>query len=1086
MPRLAYSLVTLARPLQDGLVLAEALCFPEVSRAAASALRARRALALSTVTLASETPVHARHMRVPPAVLETVSFPVVLPAPKESLQWKEPLALTLHAVLYRAAGLEIAAVPGLGIEVLAPTREELLKQLPLDALAALRRAGAAEQLSELAALPLGSELVTDRVKLFVDVPSPRDVARGATQARDSGAVLAEVADDLCDTRLPEAWQVEPLVRQLAELLGGRNAQSVLLVGPPGVGKTALVHELVRDRARHGFADTRFWATSGSRLVAGMSGFGMWQERCNRVCAEARKQGAILHLGALAELMEVGKGKYIQQGVAGFLRPYIARGELRCVVECTPEQLAAIERRDPHLLGAFARLEVPQPSPADCDVILRKAAAGRNVTQAALDTLSRLHRRHATYSAWPGRPLRFLRNLLADHPDAPPAAADVVRAFSRETGLPRDMLDEHSPLDLAAVRAFLGSRVIGQDHALELVTDLLATIKAGLSRPRRPLASLLFVGPTGVGKTETAKALAEYLFSDRKRVARLDMSEYASPGAVQRLIGGPHGEGLLVARMREEPFSVLLLDEFEKAHPLFFDLLLQILGEARLTDSLGRLADFTNCVVIMTSNLGAESFMAGRIGFGETAPDALEHFTGALRRFVRPELLNRMDRVVPFLPLPPDAVRRVLHKELELVHARPGLRDDGTAVTLTPEAEHTLVAAAFQPELGARPLKRELERRLLVPLAELLNTGANRPGRVLAAAAAGTITLQPGAQPEGNRDEDQPLAAAARECVALRRKAQTADRAPAVLELRNECFRIRKRLDQQERAKHRKPGQTQIVERDRTRLQTLEQITGAFTTGLQRLAALEDDLALHIARRVSGDTHMLRARLEDEQRHWQSALLGLLRLRYAAADIATLQLSGPNHDLVFDLGRAYATWASGAGMATRVIWASHEPTSEDIEALRRRAESDAWCRAALEHWQVRGKDGEPLRLPQANALKFLAEPREEPGLLLIEITAPDAMLRLGPEQGTHLFESGAPVQLTAVVVRTIALSALSTDALEPAGGTPPVRRSYNFNTRQARDESLGTVLAWTGGRLDSVVARGIEGAFVRALEGQVGL
>src|SRR6185437_8343903 len=188
-----------------------------------------------------------------------------------------------------------------------------------------------------------------------------------------------------------------------------------------------------------------------------------------------------------------------------------------------------------------------------------------------------HRRYATYSAYPGRPLRFLENLIKDRPETEIlGAAEVIAAFSRETGLPQFMLDPEAPLDLTAARQWFAERVIGQERAVDLVADLLAMVKAALTRPRRPIASLLFIGPTGVGKTELAKALAEYFFGDRNRLTRFDMSEFATPMAVDRLVGGAFGaEGLLTAKVREQPFSVILFDEFEKAHWSFFDLLLQV-------------------------------------------------------------------------------------------------------------------------------------------------------------------------------------------------------------------------------------------------------------------------------------------------------------------------------------------------------------------------------------------------------------------------------------------------------------------------------------------------------------------------------
>lgn len=278
----------------------------------------------------------------------------------------------------------------------------------------------------------------------------------------------------------------------------------------------------------------------------------------------------------------------------------------------------------------------------------------------------MHRRYATYSAYPGRPLRFLKNLLEDRSGKTITADDVTARFSEETGLPLFLLNDAVKLDLEDTQRWFGSQVIGQPEAVALIIDLLATVKAGLTRAGRPIASLMFIGPTGVGKTEMAKSLAEFLFQNRERMIRFDMSEYADPIAVNRLIGGIWGAaGLLTSKVREQPFVVLLLDEFEKAHPSFFDLLLQVLGEGRLTDSSGRLADFTNAVVIMTSNLGAETFKRSALGFrdGASATSAARaHFLKEVRAFVRPEFFNRIDRIVPFAPLD-EATRRATNSSL---------------------------------------------------------------------------------------------------------------------------------------------------------------------------------------------------------------------------------------------------------------------------------------------------------------------------------------------------------------------------------------------------------------------------------------
>ena len=1088
MPKHDFQLTALVRSLDYGLFLGEALFYPEVSRLAESGLRARRALALNVVTLAEQTPHAALHRRVAPANLERTSFSLQLPPPRDVPQWKQPLELNLQAAIYRHGNHHVAIVPDLGIEVIAPDREQLLARLPLECLSVLRRRLAAENLALLAQQLRGSGFEIESATIKLDVPTPREAARRAANGKAGESVLKEVADDLRAARLSPAWCMEVLVAKMAEVLGNRTPASVLLVGPPGVGKTAAMHELVRRSAELALGQTPFFATSGSRLVAGMTGFGMWQERCNRLRLEAARQRAILHLGSLVELMEVGKGMMIQQGVAGFLRPYIARGELLCIAECTPDQLPVIERNDPHLLGAFARIDVQEPPPQDCAQILRQAADKRPVTPAALDTLSRLHRRYATYSAWPGRPLRFLANLLADRAQGEVGPADVYGAFARETGLPLAILDDSAPMNLAQIQAFFEARVIGQGGAMELVLDLLATIKAGLARPHKPLASLLFVGPTGVGKTETAKALAEFLFSDRKRMTRFDMSEYQSPSAVARLIGGAQGEGLLTARVREQPFAVLLFDEFEKAHPQFFDLLLQVLGEARLTDSAGRLADFGNTVIIMTSNLGAESFLDGRIGFGAGSTGAVNHFTSKLREFVRPELMNRIDRVVPFLPLPPQAVKQVLHKELAQLATRPGLHETGCSLTLQDAAQDWLVARAYQPDLGARPLKREIERALLVPLSELLNTHQAQAAQVTAGVSGQSIALhvQRDATP-ASLARDPGLSRLAMECVRLRRKTQSADRAPAVAEIRNDIYRIRKLMEDQERAarKRNKPlRRSPEAERELRRLPALESAQSALASLAEHLAALEDDLLLAAAGREMPDLTALSTRLAKAETDWQAALRRMMRLRFAAPDQCTLFLACSNHDLLFDLGRAYADFALRAGLQLGAVWFSHDAPQDDLRDMARRAENESDCRLSTEQWAARARARMPQRIVAQNAHKFLTQVREEPGTLALHFRGPDAMLMLHAEQGQHLFKPDAEASPLSLVVSISPQPPM--EAEPPEGTDAALRRSYALHTRQAQDALLGEVLAWTGARLDTVISRGVEGAFSRALEAQVGL
>lgn len=555
------------------------------------------------------------------------------------------------------------------------------------------------------------------------------------------ATLRSVASDSSLAKLDPVYSVDQKVADLAEYFIGEAPQSVLLVGPAGVGKTALVHRLVSLGNELGLGDRKIWFTSGARIVSGMSGMGMWQQRCHKLIRESNQTHAILHLGSITELMEAGKIDG-QPGVASMIRQSIARGKLQAIAECTPEQLAVVERDDPMLLRAFAKMEVAELEPSKIIEILTQAASDRSArttknlhktlgnadtgsvtfTSQAIEELHRLHSRYATYSALPSQPLRLMQTILEklDRP-AQIDAMQVAEAFSAQTGLPEFLVNDAVPIDLEQISRQLTSHVIGQTEPAELIVNLLATLKARMIRPGRPFASLLFIGPTGVGKTEMAKAIAKLLYSDTQRMIRIDMSEYASPWSAMKLIGRPgDGDGALTSPIREQPFSVVLLDEFEKADPAIFDMLLQLLGEGRLTDSQGRLADFRNAVVIMTSNLGVESYKDNAFGFGESDGAGWRaHFEREVQRFVRPELLGRIDRIVPFRPLPPQVVRQIAIRETELLKGRAGLKYSDATLEFTPAAIDLLSQVGYQPKYGARPLRRAIEELVTIPLADKL-------------------------------------------------------------------------------------------------------------------------------------------------------------------------------------------------------------------------------------------------------------------------------------------------------------------------------------------------------------------------------
>ncbi|HXI71443.1 MAG TPA: AAA family ATPase [Verrucomicrobiae bacterium] len=750
-----FQLFSVTRAFGDEAELAEALGFPEVSalhdaeRKWRSCLQSKAKAVLEDAALSPTISLHRRKLL---ATVELDSLELIFEPPRRSPDWEQPVPWRVHFVRWAEDELHHAFVPGLGVHVFA-TRAALLAGR-VEAHVRLLLAGRGRRLTlrRLAELARVTELRLSQLEVTAQRKTPKQIAVAGEAVEETKSVMDKLAEELPPTlprpddagksaspdaraTTPVAFELDAELRQLAEALAGPHRRSVLIVGAPGGGKSALVRELARRRRDYGFGHTPFWSTSGARLMTGPIGFGMWQERCQQMCREVSKSQAILHLNNLGELLEVGKASRGAQSVGSFLRPWIARGEVLAIAECTPEQVSVIERNEPHLLGAFQQLHLAERSPEQTRAILGHVLAtapGKDATDAsasgaALARLHQLHQRYATYSANPGRPLRFLKNLLADQfPERQINEVQVIAAFSRETGLPAVLLDDDVPLEFSATREWFARRVIGQPEAAERVVDLLLVIKARLARPRKPLASFLFIGPTGTGKTEMAKALAGFLFGDPARLVRFDLNEFNDPLAVQRLIGGPatgDAEGLLTARIREQPFSVVLLDEFEKADPSFFDLLLQILGDGRLTDAAGRVADFCNSVIVMTSNLGAAGFQHGAVGFraeGTAPTEAREHFADAVRQFLRPEIYNRLDAIVPFQALTPETVLAIARRHLDLLRQRDGVRLRAIEWQMQPEVAGHLAARGYDVRYGARPLKRAIERELLVPLAEALN------------------------------------------------------------------------------------------------------------------------------------------------------------------------------------------------------------------------------------------------------------------------------------------------------------------------------------------------------------------------------
>jgi len=1081
--------------LGKGVRLAIPPLFPELAGMAREGKSLRAVLAQNAAKVLAELPIHEIHRRQLAAAPETAETTLRIEPPVRGdrlfvpAAWQTAVELRLDYVVWSHGNEAVVAyVPALDVEVVVRNREQLAGPLEQEILFALRRAGQVNSLESLCRLQRVAEACVDRIRFRAEIKTPKQVVQAEEQR--TKRVLPDTATHLRRVACPPVFEREPLVRTVAEYLAGKTARSVLLVGPSGVGKTAMVHELFRIRRAIGLGETPFWTTSGARLVAGMCGYGMWQERCQAVCREAAKTKAVVHLGNLMELMHVGKAVGSQQGVADFLRPFIERGELLAIAECTPEQQAILERDAPGILRAFAAVEVRPPSDEAARAILRKTARvwsstrRLHVSDDALGALDRLHRRYATYSVFPGRPLRFLKNLLDAAPrESTVDAQRVTDAFSRETGLPHVLLEDQRRLDLEHTQQWLAERVIGQPAAVEAIADLLAGVKAGLSRPDRPIASLLFIGPTGVGKTEMAKSLAEFLYQDRQRMTRIDMSEYADAMSVQRLIGGHAGsEGVLTARVREQPFGIVLLDEFEKAHPLFYDLLLQVLGEGRLTDARGRLADFRNSVVVMTSNLGSESFGRGQLGFGgpeATLAGAEEHFQRAVEAFVRPEMLNRIDRIVPFLPLSEVTLKAIARRELDLLKRREGILHRDLDLTFTEAMVREVVRLGYDPRYGARPIKRAIDRHLLAPLAAAAN---EYPADVPLRAAVDVANRQVDVRVKALADRDGMVPAEARKTAAslaqqvmeTRREAFQVGRARVVLDLRNRLHRHELAEERRRKKAQRKASRGRPVSAPDpgvlTKIQTLKQQIGRIDREASDLADLEECV---LSEYYSGQWASLPAFAEEAKGlrgRLEQLYLELFARSDPASDRATVVVYGMTDVRVVELSRAYFDVATDRKYEVTVyrIAPRADPVDEDA----------GWFLPA-------GRDGNGVAAGStavearlmarkiARQAEFLAQPPEGLVGIALEARGPLARPLFQPEDGVHAFtQKGRKSKcLVDVTVRPMAEYDPPPRVETPAGiGEQPTRRAYLADSETIEDKRTGRRLFWKGKNLREPLGR----------------
>ncbi len=623
---------------------------------------------------------------------------------------------------------------------------------------------------------------------------------------------------------------EKEIERVMQVLSRRTKNNPVLIGEPGVGKTAVVEGLAQDVVKgevpETLKDKQLYTLDLGALVAGSRYRGDFEERLKKVLKEIRTRGDIvLFIDEIHTLVGAGAAEGAIDA-ASILKPMLARGELQVIGATTLDEYRKHIEKDAALERRFQPIQVAEPTLAHAIEILKglrdryEAHHRVSITDGALVAAANMADRYVNDRFLPDKAIDLIdeagARLRIRRMTAPPdlrefdeKIAGVVRekesaidgqdfekaarlrddeknlrgekakreaewksgdmdviaevdeeliaeVLAASTGIPVFKLTEEESSRLLHMEDELHKRVVGMDEAIKSLSQAIRRTRAGLKDPRRPGGSFIFAGPTGVGKTELAKTLAEFLFGDEDSLIQLDMSEYSEKHTVSRLFGSPPGYvgyeegGQLTEKVRRKPFSVVLFDEVEKAHPEIFNSLLQVLEDGRLTDSQGRMVDFKNTVIIMTTNLGTRDISKGSLGFS-AGPDTRSDYDrmknkviDELKQHFRPEFLNRVDDTIVFPQLSQAEIVQIVDLETAKLDKR--LKDKDMGMVLTPAAKNLLATKGYDPVLGARPLRRTIQREIEDVLSEKILFGELKSGEIVAVDATGetkddTFTFQ---------------------------------------------------------------------------------------------------------------------------------------------------------------------------------------------------------------------------------------------------------------------------------------------------------------------------------------------------------
>ena len=619
-----------------------------------------------------------------------------------------------------------------------------------DMLAALLRETRSHAVELLAAQGVTRLDVLNFISHGVRKSPPRDGARDGEGApageqdeeeRSARDPLSAYASNLSERA--RGGRLDPVIgrvremRRALEVLCRRRKNNPVFVGEPGVGKTAIVEglaqKLIEDGGPDALKGAEIFALDSGALLAGTRYRGDFEERFKAVIQALKKRPLpILFIDEMHTMVGAGATTGGTMDLANLIKPILTEGEVRLMGSTTFEEFKHIER-DRALARRVQRIDVDEPNEGDSVLILQGLRSRYeqhhkvSYTDAALEGATRLARRHLRDLRLPDSAIDVIDEAGAALRLNPPAdgtrvvgTAEVERVVSRMARIPETQASTSDRERLRTLGEALKRVVFGQDDAVEQVASAIKRSRAGLGPPERPAGAFLFTGPTGVGKTELAKQLARHLGNE---FHRYDMSEYGEKHAVSRLIGAPPGYvgfeqgGLLVDAVRQHPYSVVLLDEIEKAHPDLMGILLQVMDHATLTDNTGRKADFRHVIVIMTSNAGSREMSQATIGFaGDHEKDTSARGRQALERFFTPEFRNRLDAIVTFKPLSLDTMETIVDKFVLELEAQ--LRERRVAIELLPEARAYLAKKqGFDPVFGARPLSRLVQTEVRNPLTD---------------------------------------------------------------------------------------------------------------------------------------------------------------------------------------------------------------------------------------------------------------------------------------------------------------------------------------------------------------------------------